>query len=108
MSEPLAFLLTFRTYGTWLHGDERGSVDRRHNAPGSPLLPANDSRLQYEQRNMVANPTVFDEQMRSVVDAAIHDQCQYRGWELRELAVRSNHVHVVVDYAGVEPERIIR
>ena len=26
---PLAYLLTFRTYGTWHHGDERGSVDRR-------------------------------------------------------------------------------
>jgi len=25
---PLAYLITFRSYGTWLHGDERGSVDR--------------------------------------------------------------------------------
>ncbi|MDQ3490280.1 MAG: hypothetical protein M3449_04330 [Acidobacteriota bacterium] len=28
---PLAFLTTFRTYGTWLHGDKRGSIDRFHN-----------------------------------------------------------------------------
>src|SRR3712207_6995047 len=27
---------SFRCYGTWLHGDERGSVDRRHNVLGSP------------------------------------------------------------------------
>ena len=26
---PLAYLITFRCYGTWVHGDERGSMDRR-------------------------------------------------------------------------------
>ena len=25
---PLAYLITFRTFGTWLHGDDRGSMDR--------------------------------------------------------------------------------
>ena len=25
---PLAYLISFRCYGTWLHGDERGSIDR--------------------------------------------------------------------------------
>lgn len=25
---PLAYLITFRTYGTWLHGDDRYSMDR--------------------------------------------------------------------------------
>jgi hypothetical protein len=25
---PLAYLISFRAYGTWLHGDRRGSVDR--------------------------------------------------------------------------------
>jgi hypothetical protein len=34
---PLAYLITFPTYGTWLHGDERGSVDRDHNLPGTPV-----------------------------------------------------------------------
>jgi len=28
---PLAYLITFRAYGTWLHGDARGSIDRFHN-----------------------------------------------------------------------------
>jgi hypothetical protein len=28
-SAALGFLITFRTYGTWLHGEDRGSVDRR-------------------------------------------------------------------------------
>ncbi|MGH9840991.1 MAG: hypothetical protein ACREEM_19730 [Blastocatellia bacterium] len=36
---PLAYLITFRCYGTWLHGDERGSVDRDHNIYRTPFLP---------------------------------------------------------------------
>ena len=36
---PLGFLITFRCYGTWLHGDERGSIDRGHNSPGEEPLP---------------------------------------------------------------------
>lgn len=35
---PLAYLLTFTCYGTWLHGDDRGSIDRRHNAFDAPGL----------------------------------------------------------------------
>ncbi|HEX9659180.1 MAG TPA: hypothetical protein VGA18_02730, partial [Rhodothermales bacterium] len=35
---PLAYLITFTTYGTWLHGDERGSVDPGHSIPGTPPL----------------------------------------------------------------------
>jgi hypothetical protein len=49
---PLAFLITWRTYGTWLHGDSRGSVDRAHNRYGTPRLPPNKVRQQYE-RNLL-------------------------------------------------------
>ena len=37
----LAYFITFRCYGTWLHGDERGSVDRFHNIYGMPFIPKN-------------------------------------------------------------------
>jgi len=35
---PLAYLITFRCHGTWLPGDERGSVDRFHNRYKSPYI----------------------------------------------------------------------
>ncbi|MGQ0761444.1 MAG: hypothetical protein ACT4OT_05435 [Acidobacteriota bacterium] len=38
---PLAYLITFRCYGTWLHGDERGSVDRKQNVYGTPKTAFN-------------------------------------------------------------------
>src|SRR6266478_1713782 len=40
MSEPVAYFITFTTYGTWLHGRAPGSVDREHNQPGTAFLPA--------------------------------------------------------------------
>ena len=48
-SAPLAYLKTIRTYGTWLHGDSRGSVDRReYNRYGDPKIAA---RELYESRD---------------------------------------------------------
>jgi len=79
MSEALAFLLTFRTYGTWLHGDERGSVDGEHNVPGTPLLPPDPARQHRERGLMKADGMILDERLRLVVDAAIADQCRHRG-----------------------------
>ncbi len=34
-SECLAYFITFHAYGSWLHGTDRGSVDPKHNVPGT-------------------------------------------------------------------------
>ena len=40
--QPLAYLITFRCYGTWFHGENRGSVDRKnYHIYGTPDMPAN-------------------------------------------------------------------
>ncbi|HUT29941.1 MAG TPA: hypothetical protein VMX13_09125 [Sedimentisphaerales bacterium] len=41
MQYPLAYLITFSTYGAWLHGDNRGSVDKNHNSYGSLFIAGN-------------------------------------------------------------------
>ena len=68
---PLAYLITFRAYGTWLHGDERGSVDRFHNRYGTPRLPPNMPRKRYEKGLLKANPTRLGLKQRSAVEQAI-------------------------------------
>src|SRR5438876_2474643 len=35
---PLAYHITFGTYGMRLHGDARGTVDRRVNQPGDAIV----------------------------------------------------------------------
>jgi hypothetical protein len=53
---PLAYLITFRGYGTWLHGDVRGAVDRFHNRFGTPRLPYNKHWEKYNRRNLRESP----------------------------------------------------
>jgi REP element-mobilizing transposase RayT len=104
---PLAYLLTFRCYGTWLHGDERGSIDRRHNAYGTELLPPDERWERHNTSSLKHAAVELDAARREAVEAAIRETCEFRNWLLRAVNVRTNHVHSVVS-AGCRPEPILR
>ena len=104
---PLGYLITFRCYGTWLHGDERGSIDRFHNRYQSPYLPRSDRRYDLSRRKLKVEPVTLDAQQRQGVDSAIREVCTYRGWFLHALNVRTNHVHVVASIGPAKPERAL-
>ena len=103
---PLAYLVTFRTYGTWLHGDERGSVDRLCKAYNSPKLPADSRRLARNEDRLEFAPVTLDADRRAAARAAIRETCDIRGWSLKALNVRTNHVHSVV-WAPCAVERVL-
>ncbi len=103
---PLAYLITFRCYGTWLHGDERGSVDALHNVYGAPFAPRDERREEEERRRLKQAPVEFDAERREVVERTIREVCAYRGWGLRAINVRTNHVHAVVS-ASCKPEKVL-
>jgi REP element-mobilizing transposase RayT len=105
-SIPLAYLITFRTYGTWLHGDARGSVDRTHNIYGAPLLPPDGKREQAARRRCRQAPVKLDAAQRRIVRQAVVEVSERQEWSLHELNVRSNHVHVVVS-APEDPDRVV-
>ena len=100
----LAFLITFTAYGTWLHGDRRGSVDRAHNAHGGPVVSENPERQSLSRQAQMVPEGEFDTAKRLVVQQAIQGVCDHNGWTLRALNVRTNHVHVVVSIGAVPPE----
>jgi hypothetical protein len=64
---PIAYLITFRSYGTWLHGDRRGSVDRFHNTYGTPRLPRNLPRERYERSLMTRPPVRLNVKQRAAI-----------------------------------------
>jgi REP element-mobilizing transposase RayT len=107
MSNPRAYLLTWTTYGTWLHGDTRGSVDDLHNIPETPAASTNPVRARSEQYRLVEAALILDEQSRKTVDAIIRRHCEIRIWPLIALNVRTNHVHCVVGWRDVAPERVM-
>jgi REP element-mobilizing transposase RayT len=108
MAAPLAYLLTWTCYGTWLHGDARGSVDDKHNAPGQEFVPPNPRWVTHAQEHLRHPPVELNPAMRTLVDETIRAHCDYRTWALSAVAVRSNHVHVVVSCPDVPPETALR
>ena len=93
---PLAYFISFRTYGTWLHGDKRGSIDRFHNAYRSPYVSQNASWLHYNKQRLKAAPLILKARQRRSIERAIRETCDIRSWLLQALNVRTNHVHTVV------------
>jgi REP element-mobilizing transposase RayT len=104
MNDPLAYLLTWTCYGTWLPGDARGWVDGvTHEACPS----AAPEREQQARQLMVEEAVTLNEAERELVAATIRDHCKVRGWSLHAVNVRTNHVHVVVGLSAA-PDKALR
>jgi REP element-mobilizing transposase RayT len=108
MGYPRGYFLTWHTYGTWLHGDDAGSVDRQHNVFDTPRLGQDPERFARERQLMRHPPYILSRIARQLVDAVMREHCRRRQWDLRALAVRSNHVHVIIAGPSIEPEPIVK
>jgi REP element-mobilizing transposase RayT len=104
---PLAYLITIRTYGTWLHGDERGSIDQHSNFNRyGAIRRGPDPGLQDPMReNLKEPPFTMNQQQRHATDTAVREVCKNRGYGLHALNVRPTHSHAVVT-ANLKPEPI--
>jgi hypothetical protein len=99
MKYPLAWYLTWTTYGTWLHGDARGS-----NINGQVLPP--DPSLEASMRaQMTEDPVYLSDAQRVIVDNLLVAECRAQGWLLHARNVRTNHVHIVLSALREVPSR---
>ena len=104
---PLAYMITIRTYGTWLHGDKRKSVDLHgKNVYGEPRQKPNENLRKVMKANAFHDSFVFDNQQRKLVEESMRETCKAREYDLLAINVRTNHAHLVVSSAS-KPERII-
>ncbi len=104
---PLAYLITIRTFGSWLHGDERGSVDRHgRNIYGTARI-ASDPKFTARMLANIPNPEfLLNGPQRSCVENSIRRVYSFRGYNLQAINVRTNHVHAVIS-AALKPESLI-
>ena len=103
---PLAYLITIRCYGTWLHGDERLAVDRHGlNVYGRRRRPANTKLEDLMRRNMKQDAFLLSDGQRTIVKEAIDEVCDYRKYDLWAINVLTNHFHAVVS-AQSKPEPV--
>jgi len=107
MSDLLGYFITFRTYGTWLHGDMRGSTDYCHNTYGTPRLAPDPRLVESTRKRMHGPPYVMGVRERAIVHAAIEETCRFRDWHIWALKVRTNHVHIVLSAPGSTAERVM-
>ena len=103
---PLAYFISFRSYGTWLHGDNRGSIDRFNNRYRSPYIPPSETWRSHNQRTLRAQPLILKAPHRKAIEEAIRETCEVRNWHLQAINVRTNHVHTVVS-AGLKKPSIV-
>ncbi|MEM7811288.1 MAG: transposase [Planctomycetota bacterium] len=102
--DPLAFLLTWTCYGTWLPGDERGWLEKGETA----IRPGDSFRASVAQRKMAESRVTLNLEQRRTVAGSMRGHAEFRSWELFALNVRTNHVHVVVGFAGTKPSVVIQ
>lgn len=105
-STPVGYLITFRCYGTWLHGDERGSVDRHHRAFGTSGVQPSKLRRQHDRDLLKQPPVNLNSRQRPIVESSIHETCTIRGWNLWTVNVRTNHIHAVIT-ANKKPDAVM-
>ena len=104
---PLAYFISFRTYGTWLHGDKRGSIDRFHNQYRSPYIEPNEEWQDHSQKLLRAKPLILKAKHRKSIEAAIRETCDVRKWFLQAINVRTNHIHTVVSTSHKKPAHVL-
>jgi REP element-mobilizing transposase RayT len=100
--DPLAFFLTWTTYGSWMPGDARGWTDDRG------VVCAPNARLARAAARLMREPSVvLTFAQRDIVERAIHEHCDFRGWTLHAAICRTTHTHVVVSAAERTPDGVL-
>ena len=78
LPEPLAYFLTWPTYGTWLPGDERGWVSSTATVGNFPIPLCKREA----QARLTEDACLLDQDQRQLVELTIADHCRVRGWTL--------------------------
>jgi REP element-mobilizing transposase RayT len=104
---PLAVLFTFRCYGTWLHGDPRGSVDRAHNIYGTSFISESPGWQNYKKEQMLRPELKLNARMRRSAVKGLRDVCARRNWLIIAVNARTNHIHSVIDVKGHDTTRAL-
>ena len=89
--------ITFGTYGTRLHGDDRPTVDSQHHKRGEPFVPADPARQAAEAQRMKYPPVNPGNEQSRFIEPLIPGICERGGWTHRLSAAGRNHVHVLLD-----------
>jgi REP element-mobilizing transposase RayT len=101
MQDPLAYFITWPTYGTWLPGDERGWVEYHR----SWQMPSKSLEL-YCRACMIEKQCLLTKDERQIVLRQIQETCSFRNWQHFASDCRSNHAHILIGATNTSPKKI--
>lgn len=101
-SQPIAHNFTFTTYGTWLHGDDRGSINRKGETLKTHYLKPYPKLEALRRSQLADEPLLLNAAMRDAVQRAIEAYCAFKKLNLLEINVRTNHVHAAILGPGLQ------
>src|SRR5204863_9087385 len=87
---PMGYLTTFRTYGTWLHGDRRGSIDRFHNRYKSPYIDPNEQWHRHNREALDVAPVMRAAEQRRSVELSVRGIREFKRWHRYAINIRPN------------------
>jgi REP element-mobilizing transposase RayT len=96
MLYPMAYHITWGTYGSRLHGSPKPHVDRDHNQYKGPFAPIDPIREDEARARMKRGTVTLSPEQRKPVEQAIRDIAAKYGWTIHQIAVQGNHVHAVI------------
>ncbi len=98
-SDPIAYFLTWTCYGTWLPGDDRGSVSwQRGQLPPRPRLE------DWCRGQMKSEAVILSDTERAIVEQTITEHAERRTWFLHTVNCRTNHCHSVITATDYKPK----
>src|SRR5262249_28597520 len=91
-----AYHITWGTYGTRLHGDQRPTVDGEHNQYGQPFVAPDKNREDEIRRNLAREPVYLTLEQRKLVEETLREVADRYDWIIHAIAAQSDHVHIVI------------
>jgi REP element-mobilizing transposase RayT len=104
---PIAYHITWGTYGTRLRYGPRPTVSRDQNEHGTPVLRYDEHLWVRERENLKYNPVILTLEQMRFIEAAFPDICLRGNWQYHTSAAGPDHVHTVVS-SEHDPETIRR
>jgi len=95
MPKTVGYMLTWTTYGTWLQGSEKGFVK------DGQIRGENVGLKMDCEKKLKRSPVRLGREERQIVRKAILEAAKRFKQNIRAIAVRSNHVHIVCEYVDV-------
>src|SRR5262245_6811396 len=110
------WFFTWRTYGTWLPGNDgfvgfyrrltgERVIDHHVDGEFAEPMPALAS---YSRDLLKSEPKLLDLPKAESLQAQFHETATYRGWQIDAIAVLATHVHIVYGVPGdPDPSRML-